>query len=65
MWPVGVVVVDAVDHEAFELMLVPDDGAVEEFAAEGSDPAFGECVRYRVRIGVLRILRIWSGSSWR
>jgi hypothetical protein len=47
MWPVGVVVLDVVDDEAFELMLVPDDGAVEELAAEGSDPAFSKGVRYR------------------
>ena len=42
--PVGVVVVDAVDHEPLELVLVPDDGAVKEFAAQGGDPAFGEGV---------------------
>ena len=59
MWPVGVVVVDVVHDEAFDLALVPDDGAVEELAAQGSDPAFGEGVRYRVRIGVVRILRPW------
>jgi hypothetical protein len=47
VWPVGVVVVDVVDDEAFELMLVPDDGAVEELAAQGSDPAFSKGVRYR------------------
>jgi hypothetical protein len=45
VWPVGVVVVDVVDDEAFELMLVPDDGAVEEFAAQRSDPAFSKRVR--------------------
>jgi hypothetical protein len=27
--PVGVVVVDVVDDESFELLLVPDEGAVE------------------------------------
>ena len=42
--PVGVVVVDVVGDEAFELVLVPDDGAVEEFASQGPDPAFGERV---------------------
>jgi hypothetical protein len=47
MWPVGVVVLDVVDDEALELMLVPDDGAVEKLAAKGSDPAFSECVRHR------------------
>ena len=38
MWPVGVVVVDVVDDELFGLLLVPDDGAVEEFSADGADP---------------------------
>jgi hypothetical protein len=47
VWPVGVVVVDVVDDEAFELMLVPDDGAIEELAAQCSDPAFSKGVRDR------------------
>ena len=40
----GVVVLDVVGGQAFELLLVPDDGAVEEFSADGADPAFGEGV---------------------
>ena len=44
VWPVGVVMVDVVGDEAFELSLVPDDGAVEELAAQRPNPAFGECV---------------------
>ena len=44
MGAVGVVVVDVVDDEVFELSLVPDDGAVEELAAQGPDPALGERV---------------------
>ena len=44
---VGVVGVDVVGGESFELALVPDDGAVEQFAAQGPNPAFGECVRDR------------------
>ncbi len=44
MWSVGVVVIDVVDEELFELVLVPDDGSVEEFAAQGSDPSFGDGV---------------------
>ena len=39
--------VDVVDHEVFELVLVPDDGAVEELASQGADPAFDEGVGYR------------------
>ena len=42
-----VVVIDVVDHEAFELALVPDDGPVEEFASQGPDPAFSEAVSDR------------------
>ena len=45
--PVGVVVVDVVDDEAFELRLVPDDGAVEELATECPDPTFSKGVRHR------------------
>ena len=33
-----VVVADVIHDQLFELVLVPDDGAVEEFAADGSDP---------------------------
>ena len=46
MWPVGVVVLDVFGDQAFELLLVPDDGAVEELSADGADPSFGECVGY-------------------
>jgi len=42
-----VVVVDVVANESFELVSVPDDGAVEEFSSDRSDPAFGERVGYR------------------
>lgn len=31
-------------REALELVMVPDDGAVEKLAAQGSDPAFSERV---------------------
>ena len=44
MGSVGVVVLDVVDDQAFELLLVPDDGAVEELSSDRSDPAFGERV---------------------
>ena len=39
------VVLDVVGDEMFELPLVPNDGAVEQLAAQGTDPAFGEAVR--------------------
>ena len=59
MGPVFVVVPDVVDDESFELVLVPDDGAVEELSAQGADPAFGECVRdrslYRLISGLPRV----------
>ena len=44
MGPVGVVVVDVVGDEVFELALVPDDGAVKKLSAQGADPTFGERV---------------------
>ncbi len=47
MGSVLVVGVDVVGDEAFELALVPDDGAVEKLSADRSDPAFGEGVGYR------------------
>ena len=56
MWPVLVVVADVVAHEAVELTSVPDDGAVEEFASDGSDPALGERVRDRCACGRLEDL---------
>ena len=45
MGPVRVVMIDVVDDELVELAAVPDDGAVEELASQGGDPAFGERVR--------------------
>ena len=38
--------IDVVDDEPLELAAVPDDGAVEELASKGGDPAFGERVRH-------------------
>ena len=49
--PMFVVVVDVVGHEAFELVLVPDDGAVEQFPAYGSDPVGAEYSAVRVDQG--------------
>ena len=39
--------IDVVDDEPVELPLVPDDGAVEELASQGAQPAFGERIRHR------------------
>ena len=44
--PVRVVMIDVVDDKIVELAAVPDDGAVEELASKGADPAFGERVRH-------------------
>ena len=44
MGTVAVVVVDVVGDESFELLVVPDDGAVEELTTETADPAFRERV---------------------
>ena len=46
MGPVRVVMIDVVDDKLVELAAVPDDGAVEELASQGGDPAFGERVRH-------------------
>ena len=35
---------DVVEDEAFELALVPDDGPVEQLAAQSPDPSLGEGV---------------------
>jgi hypothetical protein len=57
---VGVVVVvpgigvgDVAGDELFELLLVPDDGAVEQFSADRSDPSLGERARDRCSDGCL------------
>jgi hypothetical protein len=47
VWPVLVVVLDVAGDEAFELAVVPDDGAIEELSTDRSDPPLGERVRYR------------------
>jgi len=43
-----VVVVDVLDEQRHELAFVPDDGAVDQFVAQGWDPPFG------VRVGLRR-----------
>ncbi len=53
---VGVVVVDVVSDEAFELAGVPDDGAVAELSAHGADPGFRERVGGRGANGGLEDL---------
>jgi hypothetical protein len=54
--PVGVVVVDVVHDESFELVLVPDDGAVEELASHAPDPSFSERVGHGCADGGLEDL---------
>jgi len=51
---VFVVVLEIFAEELFELLVVPDEGAVAEFAADGADPSFG----LRVRDG-----RVWRGAN--
>jgi hypothetical protein len=43
----GVVVVDVYAQDAFELPAAGDQEPVEAVAANGADPAFGECVCLR------------------
>jgi hypothetical protein len=52
VWSVGVVVLDVLVEELFELPTVPDEGAVAEFASCGANPSFRVRVRdRRVRRG--------------
>jgi hypothetical protein len=49
---VRVVMLDVLVQELLELVVVPDEGPVAEFAADGPDPSFGVGVRdRRVRRG--------------
>ena len=45
MGSVGVVVLEVVAEQCAEVAGAEDDGAVEEFAADGADPSFGVAVR--------------------
>jgi hypothetical protein len=47
VWSVRVVMLDVLDEELLEVSLVPDEGPVAEFAADGADPSFGVGVRDR------------------
>ncbi len=53
MRAVLVVVLDEVVEEPVELVLVPDQCAVEEFVADGSHPSFSKRVRFGAPGGVL------------
>ena len=59
----AVVVLDVVDDKAFELSLVPDDGAVEELAAQGPDPALRERVRDRCADRRLEDLHLFGSED--
>ena len=61
--PVGVVVLAVVDDEALELALVPDDDAVEEFAADCSDPAFCDGVGHWAADGGLEDLEAFGAED--
>jgi hypothetical protein len=43
--PAGVVVLDVLAEESFEMRTVPDERAIGKFAAHGADPTLRECVR--------------------
>ena len=58
--PVIVVVVDVVADEAFELVPVPDDGAVEELAAHRSAPTLSKSVSHRGPDGRLQDLEAFG-----
>ena len=52
---VGVVVLDVVGQELFELRAVPDEGPVAEFSAYGVDPSF--------RVGVCDWCAWWGADD--
>ena len=58
-----VVVFDVVADESFELAVVPDDGAVEEFSADRSDPALCEGVGDRCPDGRLEDLEAFGPAD--
>ena len=60
---VGDVVIDVVGDQALELLLVPDDGPVEEFSAYRFDPAFGERVGHRRAYGRLENLEAFGSED--
>ena len=60
---VGVVVVEVVGDEAVELSLVPVEGAVEELAAQGADPTFGEGVGHWCALGGLEDPETFGGED--
>ena len=64
MGAVGVVVVEVVDDESMELALVPDDGAVEELAAQGADPTFREGVGHWCAHGGLEDPETFGGEDF-
>jgi len=54
---------DVFNDEAFELQAVPDDGPVEQFAADRSDPAFREGVGYWGADGGLEDLEAFGSED--
>jgi len=61
-----VVVSDVVGDEAFELALVPGDGAVEEFSSDRSDPTLVGAENSSVWSGLgFRWMRVGIGSAGR
>lgn len=59
-----VVVIDVVGYEPVELVLVPDEGPVEELASDGSDPPFRERIGDRCRNGCLEDLESFGSEDF-
>ncbi len=60
---VAVVVLDVVDDEKLQLVLVPDDGAVEELGADRSDPLSSEPVGHGRADGGLEDLEAFGSED--
>jgi hypothetical protein len=56
VWAVLVVVLDEVIQKPFELSLIPEQGAIQEFVPDGANPSFSERIRtWRTRWGLDRV----------
>jgi len=60
---VCVVVVGVVDDQLLQVVLVPDDGSVEELSADGADPAFSEGVGHPCADGGLEDLEAFGSED--
>ena len=61
---VCVAVIDVVDDEAFELLAIPDDRAVDKLASQGADPALSEAAGDRCSDRRFEALHAFGGEDF-